>query len=61
MATFNATSSDNNVNPVIWSWSTTIELRTDREAGSFAARALVDSVQNLGVGVASGDPFTLLD
>lgn len=61
MATFNATSSTNNVNPVIWSWSTTIELRTDREAGAFAARALVDSVQNLGVGVAAGDPFTLLD
>lgn len=61
MATFNATSSDNNINPVVWSWSTTIELRTDREAGSFSARDLVDSVQNLGVGVATGDPFTLLD
>ena len=61
MATFNYTSSTNNGNAVCWSLQTTIELRTDRAAGTFARHALVDSVQNLGVGVAAGDPFTLLD
>jgi hypothetical protein len=61
MATFNLTSSDNNANQVVWSWQTTIELRTDRATAAGAAlHALVDSVQNLGTGVATGDPFTEL-
>jgi hypothetical protein len=60
MATFNSTSSTNNVNPLVWSWGTTIEFRTDRAAGSVARHGLVSSLQNLGVGVAAGDPFTLL-
>jgi hypothetical protein len=60
MATFNFTSSTNNVNPVLWSLSTKLEYHTDRESGAFARGALVDSVDNLGVGVAAGEPFTLL-
>jgi hypothetical protein len=60
MATFNAESSTNNVNQVVWGWQTTLELRTDRAAGSVARHGLVSSIQNLGVGVSTGDPFTLL-
>lgn len=60
MATFNYTSSTNNSNQVVWSWQTTIEYRTDRTAGSTALHGLVQSLQNLGTGVATGDPFTLL-
>lgn len=60
MATFNHASSTNNVNTVLYSWSTRLTYNTDREAGSFARGAVVDSVNNLGVGVASGDPFTLM-
>jgi hypothetical protein len=60
MATFNFTSSTNNVNPVLWSFGTKLEYHTDRESGSFARGALVDAVNNLGVGVAAGEPFTLL-
>jgi hypothetical protein len=60
MATLNFTSSTNNVNPVLWSLSTKLEYHTDREAGAFARGALIDSVNNLGVGVTAGDPFTLL-
>lgn len=60
MATFNATSSTNNVNPIVWSWQTTIELRTDRPSGSVALHGLLTSIQNLGTGVAAGEPFTLL-
>lgn len=60
MATFNAAGSTNNVNQVLWSWSTKIELRTDRETSSHSARTAVDSVENLGVGVAAGEPFTIL-
>jgi hypothetical protein len=60
MATFNATSTTNNINPIVWSWQTKIELRTDRPAGNFALHALVQAVENLGIGVAAGDPFTLL-
>lgn len=60
MATFNATSSTNNVNQVLWSWSTKIELRTDRPTTSHNLHDAVDSVENLGVGVAAGEPFTIL-
>jgi hypothetical protein len=60
MATFNATSSTNNGNTVLWSYSTRLVFHTDRPAGSYARAAVVQSVDNLGVGVAAGDPFTLL-
>lgn len=60
MATFNATSSTNNVNAVLWSYSTRLVWHTDRSVTGTSARGEVQSVDNLGVGVASGDPFTLL-
>ena len=60
MATFNAASSTNNVNQVLWGWSTTLEYRTDRAVTGTARHGLVQSVQNLGVTVATGEPFTLL-
>ena len=60
MATFNATSSTNNVNQVLWSYSTRLVWHTDRPAGSVALHGEVESVHNLGVGVATGDPFTLM-
>ena len=61
MATFNGNSATNNVNQVIWGWSTKLELRTDRASGSVARHGVVgDALDNLGTGVAAGDPFTLL-
>lgn len=60
MATFNAASSTNDVNAVLWSYSTKLAWHTDRAVGSYARAAEVQAVENLGVGVASGDPFTLL-
>ena len=60
MSTINATSSTNNVNQTLWSYSTKLAWNTDRAAGSFARGAEVQSVENLGVGVTLTDPFTLL-
>jgi hypothetical protein len=60
MATFNGNSATNNVNQVLWGWSTKLEWRTDRKAGSVARHGVVKSVENLGTGVTTGDPFTLL-
>lgn len=60
MATFNKTASTNNANSVFWSFSTKIENHTDRKSGTFARGALIRSVNNLGTGVATGNPFTLL-
>lgn len=60
MATFNATSSTNNVNQVLWGWSTKLEYRTDRAVTGTALHGAVQSVENLGTGVSTGDPFTLL-
>lgn len=60
MATFNYTSSTNNINTVLWNLCTKLEFHTDRESGSFARGAAIATVENLGVGVTSGDPFTLM-
>jgi len=60
MATLNSTSSTNNVNAVLWSYSTKLEWRTDRAAGSVALHGQVQALENLGVGVTATDPFTLL-
>lgn len=60
MATFNAASSTNNVNPVLWSYSTRLVWHTDRDVSGTDRHGEVESVDNLGVGVATGDPFTLL-
>jgi hypothetical protein len=60
MATFNANSRTNNVNLVEWSYSTRLVWHTDRATSSHDRGAEVDSVHNLGVGVARGNPFTIL-
>jgi len=60
MATFNAASSTNNANLVLYSHSTKLVWHTDRNTSSHDRGAVVDSVNNLGVGVATGDPFTVM-
>ena len=60
MSTFNAASSTNCVNPVLWSYSTRLVWHTDRDVSGTAKHGIVESVDNLGVGVAAGDPFSLL-
>ena len=59
MATFNFTNSTNNANIVLWSFSTKLELRSDRDGVSVARGGLIEAVDNLGVGVAAGEPFTI--
>lgn len=60
MATFNPSADTNNVNQVVWSWSTRLTYHTDRSVTGAARGAEVQAIDNLGVGVALGDPFTLL-
>jgi hypothetical protein len=62
MPTFNFTNSTNDINQVEWSYSTKLEFRTDRKTtnGVHAKYDAVESVENLGVGVTKGNPFTLL-
>ena len=60
MATFNFTSSTNAVNAVLWSYSTALKWHTDRDVTGTNRGGEVESVENLGVGVATGEPFTLL-
>lgn len=60
MSTFNANSATNNVNQVLWGWSTKLVYHTDRAVSGTALHGEVQAVENLGVGVAQGDPFTLL-
>jgi len=58
MATINSTSSTNNVNQILYSWSTVMEYFTDRKAGSVAARDSIVKLQGLGVSVTVTNPFT---
>ena len=60
MSTFNATSSTNNVNTVLYTWSTKMVWHTDRSVTGVDRGGEVQAVENLGVGVAAGEPFTLL-
>lgn len=60
MATFNATASTNNANHVLWGYSTKLVFHTDRSVSGTARGGEVQAVENLGVGVAAGDPFTNL-
>ena len=60
MATFNAAGSTNNVNQVLWSFGTKFEYRTDRAVTGTALHGAVKTIENLGTGVAAGDPFTVL-
>lgn len=59
MATFNYTSSTNNANTVLWSFSTKLEKRSDRDGTSVVRGGLIAAVDNLGTGVAAGEPFTI--
>ncbi len=60
MATINFTSSENNANTVLWSYSTKIVLHTDRPTSTHDMHAEVLAYNNLGVGVTAGSPFTIL-
>jgi len=60
MSTFNANNSTNNANCVLWSYSTRLVWHTDRDVSGANRGDEVESVHNLGVGVSTGDPFTLL-
>jgi len=60
MATINGNSATNNANTVLWSYSTKIELRTDRAVGSIALHGVVQAIENMGVGITLTNPFTNL-
>ncbi len=62
MATINGASTTNNVNQVLWSFSTSLKFHTDRAAGTFSRHDLVVSIENLGIGVTdtTSGLFTLL-
>ena len=60
MATFNAAVSTNNANQVLWSLCTKLAYHTDRAVTGTVRGGEVQAVENLGVGVAAGDPFTNL-
>lgn len=59
MGTYNYTSSTNNVNQVLFSWSTVMNFFTDRKvSSSLLARASIVKLEGLGVGVTVTNPFT---
>lgn len=60
MATINGNSAINNVNAVLWSYSTKIAWHTDRAVSGTALHGEVQALENLGVGVTETDPFTNL-
>jgi len=60
MATFNSNSRANVINEVLWSFSTRLAWYTDRNTSAHNRGDEVDAVNNLGVGVARGNPFTIL-
>jgi hypothetical protein len=60
MATVNGTSSTNNVNQVLWSYSTKLVYHTDRATSVDALHAEIQAVEALGTGVTDTNPFTNL-
>lgn len=60
MATINGNSATNNMNQVLHSYSTKLVFLTDRDTSTDSARTEIDSVEALGVGVTSTNPFTNL-
>lgn len=60
MATRNSTSSTNNINQVLWSYSTAMAYTTDRKTTTTAARTLIKQINNLGTGTTKTNPFTNL-
>jgi len=51
MATINGTSSNNNINQVLWSYGTAMEFNTDRKGSGIALHASIVKIQNLGMSV----------
>lgn len=60
MATRNYTSSTNNANQVLWTYSTKMAFHTDRDVSGTSRHGEVEAVENLGVTVTTGNPFTNL-
>lgn len=60
MATINSNSTTNNVNHVVWSYSTSIALHTDRDTSADSKHAEIYRIDNLGVGVTMTSLFTNL-
>lgn len=60
MATFNFTSSSNNANVVLWSFGTKLEKRSDRKGTTVTRGGLISAINNLGLTVAAGEPYTVL-
>lgn len=58
MATYNYTSSTNNVNFVLYSYSTGVEYFSDRAAGSIALHGSIEKIQGLGSSVYLTNPFS---
>jgi hypothetical protein len=57
MATYNNTSSTNNINPVTYSHSKTIEYYTDRKVTGVALHAIIERIQGL-TNIKTTNPFT---
>jgi len=51
MGTVNGQSSTNNINQVLFSYSTALEFNSDRKGTSLALHASINKVENLGMSV----------
>ena len=51
MGTVNGESSTNNVNQVLYSYSTALEFNSDRKGTSLALHASIEKIENLGASV----------
>jgi len=60
MATINGNAATNNVNQVLWSYSTKLVWHTDRETSVDSLHAEIQALEALGTGVTLTDPFTNL-
>lgn len=60
MATINGNSATNNVNQVLWSYSTKLVFHTDRVTSADGLHDEIQAVEALGVGVTATNPFTNL-
>ena len=60
MATRNSNNANNRANVLFWSYSTKIVTLTDRKTSAHALHAELTAVNNLGVGVTTANPFTVL-
>lgn len=51
MATVNGQSSTNNINQVLYSYSSALEFNSDRKGTSLSLHGSISKIQNLGLGV----------